>query len=178
MSEIILYKSPLRALRMIALTSLFVLPCIYFIFSGDNPKFIFWLFAGIFSLGYVVGFSNLFDRRPQIIINNKGIWDRRLKFETLLWDDIIKVYPFHVRTPRLNLKSHSFICLALKPEISKKRIAPKWVENFNRKVRAQKASISVSDIKVNDEKLLSAIKQLCAEQPENRAAIISKLNLK
>jgi len=178
MSEITLYKSPLKALWLIALCSFFVIPSLYFIFTEDNPKFIVWLCAGFFSLGYIAGFSNLFDRRPQIIINSIGIWDRRLKIEIVFWEDITDAYLYHIRTPRLKLKSQSFISLVLKPEISKKIKTPKWIENFNYKVGAQKANINVSDIKVNKDKLLSAVKQLSAEQLENRNAIISKLNLK
>jgi len=183
MNEITLYKSPLKALRLIALSSLFVIPSVYFLateqtFRKPHTETILWISTCFFSLGYVVGFINLFDRRPQITIKREGIWDRRLKFDRILWVDILDAYLYHIRTPLLKTKSQSFISIVLTPEVSDKIKSPKWVENFNYEAGAQKANINVSDISVNKDKLLNAIIQLTKEQPKNRAAIISKLNLK
>lgn len=171
MGEIILYKSPLKALRLIALSSLLVVPSIVIIITQDNPKNIFWICAIFFSLGYIVGFINLFDRRPQIIINSNGIWDRSLKFETILWNDILDAYG-------IEIGSQKFIALVVTPQIAERKKLHKWAERINRSVNAQKINLYSGNVKVNNQKLLDAIKQLSAEHPENRAAIIRKLNLK
>jgi hypothetical protein len=171
MNEIILYKSPLKALRLIALSSLFVLPSIYFILTKDNPEPIFWICICFFGLGYIVGFINILDQRPQIILNSKGIWDRRFKIEVIPWDDIFDAYLFSIH-------KQYFIALVINEKIASKVKAPKWIENFNYEIGAQKINLNVGDIKVNRDKFVTAIIQLTKEQPENRAAIISKLNLK
>lgn len=171
MNEIILYKSRLKAFRLIAVSSIFVIPSLFFIISQDDPKFIFWICTGFFSIGYAVAFINIFDKKPQIIINSKGIWDRSLKFETILWDDILDAYS-------VNIRREKFIALVVKPEIVKRKKLYKWAESINRFAGAQKINLYSGNVKVDNNKLLSAIKQLSNEKPENRSSIISKLNLK
>ncbi len=170
MNEIILYKSPLKALRLIGLSSIFVIPSIYFVTTQDSPKTIFWVSIVFFGLGYIVGLISLFDRRPQIIITSKGIWDRRLKIEPISWDDIYDAYLFHI-------KSQHFISLVVNETISEKIKSPKWVTVLNQEIGAQKINLNVSDLKVNKEKLLTSIEQLYSEQHGKRPEMVSKLNL-
>lgn len=144
---------------------------IYILDNKPDSEVMSWICITFFGLCSLVGFINLFDRRPQIILNSKGIWDRRFKIEIIPWDDIFDAYLFGVNR-------QYFIALVINEKIAAKVKAPKWVENFNHEIGAQKINLNVGDIKVNKDKFVIAIKQLSAEKPENRAAIISKLNLK
>lgn len=170
MSQIVLHKSPLKALRLIGLSSLFVIPSIYFIITPDGPKVISWISIFFFGLGYIVGLLSLFDRRPQIIITPKGIWDRRLKIETIEWDNIYDAYLF-------DIEKQYFICLVVSKEVSEKIKSPKWVNALNEVMGAQEINLNTSDLKVNKEKLLTLIKQLYNEQHDKRLEIVSKSNL-
>lgn len=86
MKEIKLYKSPWRAIKLLLLSSVFVFGGIWLITSTDSPKWLGWMSIGFFGLGYPVGLFQLLDRRPQIIINELGIWDRTTKQDTINWE--------------------------------------------------------------------------------------------
>ena len=60
MTEIKLYKSPIKSLRLFLLSSLFVIPCAWLIFKGDN-SWEFWLALCFFGLGYIVSLFNIID---------------------------------------------------------------------------------------------------------------------
>lgn len=44
------------------------------------------------SLGYPIGFDQLFDGRPQIIINEIGIFDRMTHNDFINWEIIMGAY--------------------------------------------------------------------------------------
>ena len=73
MTEVKLYKTTLKGLKIFALTIPFVIIGIWMIIKDESSG---WLITLFFGLGIPVGLSQLFDRRPQIIINENGIWDR------------------------------------------------------------------------------------------------------
>ena len=51
-----------------------------------------YLIAALFALGYPVGIYHLLDRRPQIMINEIGIFDRRTYKDFINWDVIQRAY--------------------------------------------------------------------------------------
>ncbi len=82
MEEIKLYKIPLKGLKIFALTIPFVAIGIWMINKeqvGTTNYIMGWLSTCFFGLGIVVGFFQIFDRKPQIIITENGIWDRTTK---------------------------------------------------------------------------------------------------
>lgn len=166
MSEIILYKSPLKALRLIALCSIFVIPGSYFIYKGETDLELV-LPVCFFSLGYIVGFFHLFDRRPQIIINRKGIWDRTLKLDTIPWHFIFDAYT-------LTIHKQVFICLVTNNEIADNKKIYKWAKTLNEGVEAQKINLNFSAVKANPDIITHLILQLINEPYEGRSALIDK----
>lgn len=76
MIEYKIYKYPWKAIKLILLCTIFVLGGIFFLNQSDVPKFIAWFCILFFGLGYPIGLFQLLDRRPQIIINEIGIFDR------------------------------------------------------------------------------------------------------
>lgn len=166
MSEIILYKSPLKALRLIALSSVFVIPCSYFVYKGKND----WqliLSICFFSLGYIPGFFHLLDRRPQIVINTKGIWDRTLKLNTIPWHYIFDAYS-------ITINKQDFICLVTDDKIANKKKIDKWAKTLNEDIGAQKINLNLSAVKANADTITSQILQLINESDEGRSDLINK----
>jgi hypothetical protein len=78
MYEIKVYKSKWKAIKLILLTLPFVIIALYDILTHSMklPRVLDWFFLCFFGLGIAIGLFNLFDRRPEIILNEKGIFDR------------------------------------------------------------------------------------------------------
>jgi len=74
MTEIKLFKSPLKSLKLLFISLIFVVAGIWLLLKTDDSKIISISAILFFGLGLLFGLFNVLDRRPQIIINKTGIW--------------------------------------------------------------------------------------------------------
>ncbi len=145
MSEIRLYKKPKRAIIQILISVSFV---IIGIFLQGRENFnatdiiMSWLVIGFFGLGITVGFYHLFDKKPQIVINEKWIYDRTTKQGKIPWQFIEEAYP-------TKIYGQKFISLKLNKDFELKLKQYRWVTSFNRSVGAQKVNLQISQLAVN-----------------------------
>lgn len=162
--DIKLYKSPWRAIKLILLCSIFVVVGIFIVTSADTPKWPGWLNIFFFGLGYPVGLFHLMDRRPQIIINEIGIFDRTTYKDFINWEVIQGFYP-------TNLYGQKFICLIVdekyEPSTRKGKFA-KSISKLNKEVGAQELNISLGQIKIDEFKLTEFILTMIKHRPEHR----------
>jgi hypothetical protein len=162
--DIKLYKSPWRAIKLILLCSIFVFGGLFLLNNSDTPKWVAWMSIGFFGLGYPVGLFHLFDRRPQIIINEVGIFDRTTYKDFINWDVIQGAYP-------IDISGQKFVCLVVdekyEPSTKKGKIS-KSVSNFNKDIGAQELNISLGQITIDEVKLTEFILTMINARPENR----------
>jgi hypothetical protein len=94
MIELKLYKSKWKAIRLILLGLPFVIAFLYFIIKDTHPnhKPMEWFGLCFFGLSIPLGLFNLLDRRPQIIINEMGIYDRIEYKDFINWNLIKDAY--------------------------------------------------------------------------------------
>ena len=95
MIEVKLYKSPWKALLLLISSGAFVALFI-FLMSIKGPKLMAILGLVFFGFGVCVALFHLFDRRPQIIINEIGIFDRTIHDQFINWELIRNAYTFDV----------------------------------------------------------------------------------
>ena len=75
MNELKLYKSKWKAIKVIFMSLVFIVCSLWLLtIKTDSPKWIYWASIIFFGLGSIVGMIHLFDRNPQIKINEKGIY--------------------------------------------------------------------------------------------------------
>ena len=58
----------------------------------DSSNLVGYNITGLFGIGYPVGIYHLLDRRPQIIINEFGVFDRTTYKDFINWDVIEGAY--------------------------------------------------------------------------------------
>lgn len=149
MTEIRLYKSPWRAIKLLLMSSVFVIIGIYLLTQTNSSKFMAWLTICFFGLGLPLGLINLFDRRPQIIINEIGIYDRTTRLETINWGIIKDAYP-------IDIHGQKFICLVVDEQYKpsrKKGLFYRNVVKLNEAIGAQEINLSLGQIKIDVGKL-------------------------
>ncbi len=153
MKEIKLYKSPWRAIKLILLCSIFVGLGLWGIMTGHMPTWVAWLNTGFFGLGYPVGLFHLFDRRPQIVINETGIFDRTTNKDFINWEIIKDAY-------LIDIHKQKFICLVVdekyKPSQNKGKLYQQTAK-FSEAIGAQELNISLGQVKIDPEKLTEFI---------------------
>ena len=162
--DIKLYKSPWRAIKLILLCSIFIFGGLFLLTNTDSPKWVGWLNIVFFGLGYPVGLFHLLDRRPQIMINAIGIFDRTTYKDFINWDVIQGAYP-------IDISGQKFVCLVVDEKYepsTKKGKFSKSVSNFSKDIGAQELNISLGQITVDEVKLTKFILTMINVKPENR----------
>jgi hypothetical protein len=167
MKEINLYKSKWKALKLILGCAIFVA---IGIFAFDEKKILGLTCIIFFGLGLIVGFFQLFDQRPQIIINEIGVFDRTTLKEFINWEVIYDAY-------LIDISRQKFICLIIdenyKPSNYKSNIYKKFVR-LNEELGAQELNLSVSPIAIDAEKLLMFIKALIASERTQKIKMLEQ----
>jgi hypothetical protein len=119
----------------------------------DTPTWVWYLNIGLFGLGYPIGLFHLFDRRPQIIINEIGIFDRTTYKDFINWSVIQDAYP-------IDISGQKFVCLVVDEKYepsTKKGKAAKSFSNFSKEIGAQELNISLGQITIDEVKLTEFI---------------------
>lgn len=170
--EIRLYNSPLRALKLFALCSIFVFGGVWLLKSDMTP-WVAWFNIGFFGLGYPVSLYHLFDRRAQVIINEVGVFDRTTYTGFINWEVIREAYP-------LNISGERFICLVVderyEPSLRKGKVA-RTISRFSKKVGAQELNLSLGQISVDERKLSTFIRGLIKAAPGTRQVMLESSKL-
>jgi hypothetical protein len=169
MKEIKFYKSPLRAVRLIALSIPFIALGIWVLLRQDNSSID--IIMGIlctcfFGLGLIIGITNLFDHRPQIIIDEKGIWDRTTKQDVIDWDGIKDAYP-------LSINGQKFVPLVLDESVKTKNVQYKWAFKLTSKVGGQKVNLYLGQIRIDQNTMVEFIQSMAKANITNRRQLIS-----
>jgi len=95
MKEIKLYKSKWKNLGLLIVSCLFVFGGLYFVTDVDSNTFkviVGWTSILFFGLGIPIALFNILDWRPQIIINEVGIYDRTIIKDLINWSIIENAY--------------------------------------------------------------------------------------
>ncbi len=153
MTEIRLYKSVWQGLKIILLSSVFVVPCAYLLITSRDNSWEIWMGILLFGACYPIGLFMLLDRRPQIIINEIGIYDRNLGNNTINWEIINEAYISEI-------SGQKFICLEVDnsfvPSRTKGKIYRSLVK-LNKELRFQELNIAIGGVNADPEKLLRLI---------------------
>ncbi|MFT3796617.1 STM3941 family protein [Flavobacterium sp.] len=166
MTEIKFYKSPIKSLRLFLLSSLFVIPCAWFIFIEGDNSWKLWFPLCFFGLGYMVSLFHFLDRRVQIIINRNGIWDRTTKLGLIEWELIESAY-------EIEIQKQKFISIVGAEKLKSRKKVYSWATSLNRSVGAQDVNLNVSQIKVDAGKLVKLIDILKSEASEKRDEVLA-----
>jgi hypothetical protein len=150
-----------------------MLICLPFILMGlwlayNQHNLIGWLCTGFFGLGIPVGLVNLFDRRPQIIINETGIFDRSAYKDFVNWDIIEHAYWNTTYNER-------FVCLIVKPEFKHLIKGKTRLRAVSKAMGYEEINISLGAIRnIDHEKLTGLIVNLANANPAQRSNLIKE----
>lgn len=169
MTEIKLYKRPLKGLKIFALTIPFIVIGIWMINKEPvgTTNYIGWLCTCFFGLGIPVGIFQTFDRRPQIIITTSGIWDRTTKQNEIKWEQIKEAYP-------LDIYKQKFVSLIVDDTFVMKKKLYKWAARINEAIGAQKVNLLVSQLKIDEHTMTNFINEIVSTEKANRQSVIKK----
>jgi hypothetical protein len=166
--EIKIYKSPVKALRLVFLASLFVAPCTYALItrSLNMPPILAWSGVSFFGLGLLYGLFNLIDRRPQIIINTEGLFDRMAYRDFINWSLIKDAYVFHIN-------KQTFIGIVI-DSAALSLIKRKGSLRLSKHIGFQEITLSLGMIKIDEQRFRDFIVAMSQAAPAKRTNLITQ----
>ena len=170
MIEVRLYKSYLKSIQLLLLSLCFVALGL-FLSTKPDSKWIGWSGTIFGAIGLLVSVFHLVDRRPQIIINEIGIFDRTTHKDLINWEIIKDAY-------LVNLHGQKFICLIVNEEFEpskKKGNFLKKTARFSKSLGFQELNISLGQIKINENRLCEFIISMTKANTSTRNEIIQKM---
>ena len=153
MPEFRLYKSPKKALKLLLGCAVFVGLGVLMLRDPTTPKGAAWAGIVFFGLGLPLAIYQLLDRRPQIIINELGVFDRTAHRDFINWEIIQDAYLSGVH-------KQPFLCLvvdeAFEPSRSKGKFR-RGVARLNKDLGFQELNLSLGSVSVDAERLAAFI---------------------
>lgn len=170
MKEYALYKSRPKAVKLLLLSCLFVVTGIFLLNQPNTSKFGAWSCILFFGMGIPMGLFQLLDRRPQIIINELGIFDRTVHQDFINWEIIHDAY-------LVSVHKQKFICLVVdenfEPSKAKGKFGQKMA-SLSKAIGFQELNINVGNVQVDAERLMELILSMRAAEKPDRETLISK----
>ena len=170
MTEYKIYKSPWKAIKLLAGCSLFVAAGFFILSAGKANPVGAWLCSGFFGLGIPISLYQLLDRRPQIIVNEIGIFDRTAHKDFINWEIIQNAYIAKVQ-------QETFICLVVpdefEPSKSKSRFK-KRMASLSKVIGFQELNISLGNVNVDSERMAEFILAMRSAEKGSRQSLIRK----
>ncbi|MEM6725702.1 MAG: STM3941 family protein [Bacteroidota bacterium] len=167
MSEILIYKSIWKSIRLSLMCLPFVVIGIYMLVDHSRPHNIIaaWVCIFFFGLGPIISIYQLLNPKPYMILNEIGIQVKTLHAKVINWNIIQDAY--------LNSFSRQpFICLVLKDGFDSDTIFDKplsrKVSKINKSMGFEELNLYLGPVKVDKEQLLNFILEMAYLSPEAR----------
>jgi hypothetical protein len=174
MTEIKLYKTTTKGLKIIGMCLPFVAIGLWMIMDnpyGSTEYVMGWVGTCFFGLGLPVGLFQTFDKRPQIVITENGIWDRTTNQDEVKWEQIIEAYP-------LDIHGQKFISLVTDDTFVLKKKPYKWAAKINEFVGAQNLNLHLGQINIDEIEFTNFINQLSQQTIDERRKTIKTFKVK
>ena len=138
----------------------------------EAPTWFWFLSIGVCSLGYPFALYHLFDKRPQIVINEVGIFDRTTCKDFINW--VVIQRAFVADTPAM----WTYVCLIVDDKylqpIKKAKVVRPF---FFGVVGAGEIFISIGLLAVDEVKLTEFILKMIKAKPEDRNNEIQRIGV-
>ncbi|MGI4738941.1 MAG: STM3941 family protein [Janthinobacterium lividum] len=170
MPEFRLYKSPAKAIKLLLGCAAFVALGVLLLRAPDAPAWVAWSSIGFFGLGTPVSIFQLLDRRPQIIINEVGIFDCTAHRDFINWEIIQDAYLAEAHRQVL-------ICLLVDEAFKSSRKKGQFgrrMAALNKELGFQELNISLSYVSVDPERLAGFILAMRSASMPERTSLVKQ----
>lgn len=174
MTEIKLYKSKKKAFKLFLIALPFIIGGVWFITrseSSESQIMTGWITTCFFGLAIPVSLFHLFDNRPQIIVNETGIFFRATHNEFINWEVIKDAYP-------ININGQHFICLSVLESFKPSKNRNKFyrsIAKLNKAIGAQELNIHLGQLDVDTMKVTEFIITMSQAEKSKKAELIKNM---
>ncbi len=155
MERIVAQSSRLRLFVLALAGACFVAGGVFLLAVDKSPEgtLVGWMSIVFFGGCTLVFLWQLFDTRPRLIIDDRGVWDRTLKVGVVEWHDISDAYVKHIQ-------GNPFVCIALRdPTKYTRRLSPllRRMASLNRALGFTELSLNLTGTDLDAEQIRELI---------------------
>src|SRR5881397_2362895 len=155
MERIVAQSSRLRLFVLALAGACFVAGGVFLLAVDKSPEgtLVGWMSIVFFGGCTLVFVWQLFDTRPRLIIDDRGVWDRALKVGVVEWHDISDAYVKHIQ-------GNPFVCIALRdPTKYTRRLSPllRRMASLNRALGFTELSLNLTGTDLDAEQIRELI---------------------
>jgi hypothetical protein len=177
MTEIKFYKSKWKAIRLILLSLPLVAASIFLLHKSDANNTLSWFCICFFGLGIPFGLFNLLDNRPELVLDENGIFDRmsygifskKPARDPVRWDWITDVY-LKVMTSGMLAPNQKYICFRLNEEGLSHREAKK--NKLSNTFGLADYNIPLMNLNIDENKLIEFIKTMVSADKATKSRLL------
>ncbi|MEO1518665.1 MAG: STM3941 family protein [Bacteroidota bacterium] len=169
-TQIKLYKKTWKGLRLVAMGLPLFCVCIWKAQREDvdaMEQLLGWFGSCFFGFGLFVGFFHTFDRRPQIILDEDGIWDRSIREPKVFWEQVRAVHQWGVY-------GQIFVAVKVDKTFQRRQSKYAWVQPISRLLKGKDLNINLSQLSVDAQQMANCIKEMSKVEKENRLETLTK----
>jgi hypothetical protein len=151
--ELKVYNSRWKSIRLMLICSPFVVIGFLMLGQPDAPQWAAWFSILFFGLGYPLGIYQLFNRKPQLTLNEIGIFAPAIHHDFINWEIIRDAYVAEVYRQQ-------FICLVLDEQFEPSKRKGKLrqhLADLNKELGFQELNIPLTSLAVDAVKLATFI---------------------
>lgn len=170
MAELKLYRSTVYDLRFLAIVLIALMGAvwyIHFVDSGTNSYYLAWAATCFIALLVPWTIFRLFDRRPQIRINESGFVGLRTKFKEVKWELVADVY-IH------GIYGNKYVGFVTNEEFVFKEKPSKLSSFITNFIGIKNLSFELSHLNVDEEKLIALLGRIIKAEKVKRGEIIQE----
>lgn len=168
-NKVVIYQSKMKALVITFLSPVFAVMGWLFLKYADNAV-AGWCFIILAGFCLVYGIGIWFDRKPYLILTEKGITELSVVREEIEWDAIRRVGDLYFR-------GQFFVCLLVDRDYKPGLIAPTWFNRLDRLYASENVKaifIRPGILEINSARLLRMIKNMMKADSNTRIALLQK----
>lgn len=168
-SKVVIYQSRKKALTITLLSPIWAVIGWLFLHYTDNIT-AGWCFIILSGMCLIYGIGMWFDRKPYLIITEKGITDMSVIREEIEWEAIRRVGDLYFR-------GQFFVCLLVDRDYKPDIIVPTWFYRLDRIYATQNVKalyIRPGILEVNSARLVHMIKSMKNADASTRKNLLQK----
>ena len=167
--KVVIYQSKKKALLITFLSPVFAIAGWLFLrYAGNTTAG--WCFIILAGLCLIYGIGTWLDRKPYLILTEKGITEMSVIREEIEWTAIRRVDDFYFR-------GQFFVCLLLDRNYKPDLVRPTWFYRLDRIYASQNIKavyIRTGILQINSAQLIRMINRMRKTDPADRIKLLQK----
>ncbi|AWA30768.1 hypothetical protein HYN48_12145 [Flavobacterium magnum] len=170
MYQLTFYKSRWVGIRLLGVSGMFVSIGLWMVWHkpyGEITYFFGLAAAGFFGIAMGAALFIIFDRRPQLVITPRGVWDRTSKKQEVRWDQVLE-------TRLININGQRFIAVKTTDDFVFRVKRWRWATMLSSAFGAERFNLALGHLAGDPDKIAALVREMHSADESMRSQLIQR----